>query len=70
MSKIFTNPNQLEEWVNAAEGIHDRFGIEKALGYVIGEKFYRLAKRLHSSRKILRSIDEARKKPDYNPMHG
>ena len=68
MSKIFVNPNQLEEWVEAAQGIRDRFGIEKALGYVIGEKFYNLVDKVHSARKIIRSIEDERKKPDYNPI--
>lgn len=35
MSKIL----ELEEWVEASWGLQDRFGIEKALGYVSGEKF-------------------------------
>jgi hypothetical protein len=69
MSKIFTNPNQLEEWVEAALGIQERYGIEKALGYVIGEKFYKLVDTLHVAHKICRNIEEQRKKPDYNPIH-
>lgn len=68
MSKIFVNPNQLEEWVEAAERIRGRFGIERALGYVIGEKFYNLVAIFHSARKIVRTVDEERKKPDYNPI--
>jgi|WetSurSiteA1Bulk_404760.scaffolds.fasta_scaffold01242_5 hypothetical protein len=68
MSKIFTNPNQLEEWVEAALGIHDRFSIEKALGYLIGGKFYRVVFMLHSSRELISSIDEERKKPAYIPI--
>jgi hypothetical protein len=68
VSKIFTNPNQLEEWVEAAEGIQDRFGTEKALGYVIGEKFHNLVERLHASQKSIRTINEKRKKPDFNPI--
>ena len=68
MSKIFTNPNQLEEWVEAAEGIQDRYGIEKALGYLIGENFYNLVDTLHSARKIMRTIDEQKKLPDFNPI--
>ena len=62
MSKIFTNPNQLKEWVNAAEGIQDNFGIEKVLGYAVGEKFYNLVDTLHSVRKTMRIIDEEREK--------
>jgi hypothetical protein len=68
MGKIFINDNQIEEWVEAAEGIQDQFGIEKALGYVIGEKFYDIVGTLHSARKIIRTIDEERKKPDFNPI--
>jgi hypothetical protein len=68
VSKIFTNPKQLEEWVEAAEGIQERYGIEKALGYLIGEKVYNLVERIHTSRRIIRAIDEERKKPDFNPI--
>lgn len=68
MSKIFTNDNQLEEWVETAEGIQDRFGIERALGYVIGEKFHNLVDRLHAAQKSVRTINEKRKKPDFNPI--
>lgn len=68
MGKIFINDNEIEEWVDAAEGIQERFGIEKALGYLIGEKFYTLVDTLHSARKIMRTIDEERKKPDFNPI--
>jgi len=68
MGKIFANDNQLQEWVEAAEGIKDRFGIDKALGYLIGEKFYNLVEILHLSRKRIRLIDSERKKPDYNPI--
>jgi len=68
MGKIFSNDNQLQEWVEAAEGIKDRFGIDKALGYLIGEKFYNLVDILHFSRKRIRTINEERKSPDYNPI--
>jgi hypothetical protein len=68
MGKIFFNDNQIEQWVEAAEGIQDQFGIDKALGYVIGEKFCSLVKILRSSRSTVRFIDEAKKKPDYNPI--
>lgn len=68
MSKIFTNPNQIEEWVDAALGIQERFGIDKALGYVIGEKFYNLVSILHACRTTIRAIDEARKKPNYKSI--
>ena len=68
MSKIFKNENQLQEWVKAAEGIRKRFGVDKALGYLIGEKFYETVYILHSSQKLIGSIVEERKKPDYNPI--
>jgi len=68
MGKIFINDNQIEEWVEAAKGIQDKFGIEKALGYVIGEKFYNLVSMLHAFHTRIRAIDEERKKPDYNPI--
>jgi len=68
MGKLFTNPNQLEEWVEVAEGIQDRYGVEKALGYLIGENFYNLVDTLRSARKIMRIIDEQRKLPDFNPI--
>ncbi len=68
MSRIFTNGDQLKEWVEAAEGIERRFGIEKALGYVIGEKFYNLAASIYESRRSIRTISEERKKTWYNPL--
>jgi len=68
MGNIFINDNQLKEWVEAAEGIRERFGIEKALGYLIGEKFYNLVSLLYDARKMVRAIDEKRKQPDYNPV--
>jgi hypothetical protein len=68
VSKIFTNPNQLEEWVDAALGMQEQYGIEKALGYLIGEKVYNLVDTLYAARKIARLIEEERKKADYNPI--
>lgn len=38
MGKIFLDDNQLEKWVQAAEGIAEDFHIEKALGYLTGER--------------------------------
>jgi len=32
--------DRVREWVAASEDIRDRFGLEKALGYVVGEKLY------------------------------
>lgn len=68
MGKIFLDDNQLEEWVQAAEGIAEDFGIEKALGYLIGEKFYSLVSLLHDAQKSVKEIDERRKQPDYKPV--
>ncbi len=67
-NSYFLDNSQLEKWVEAAEGIEQRYGIEKALGYLIGEKFYNLVENLLIARKMVRSIDEKRKKPDYNPI--
>ena len=68
MSKIFANPNQLQEWVDAALGIQERFGTEKALAYLIGEKVYNLVDTLYTARKMCRLIEEERRKPDYTPI--
>ena len=43
MGKIFINDNQLQERVDASEKIEERFGLEKALGYLIGENYYNLS---------------------------
>ncbi len=66
MSKALSNPKQLEEWVVASLGIANRFGIEKALGYLIGEKFYNLVRDLFGFRKMSRVIDKQRKQ--YTPV--
>jgi len=66
--KFFTNENQLSEWIKASEGIKDSFGINKALGYLIGEKFYNLIRLIYSYKKMNKSHEEQRKKPDYNPI--
>ena len=65
MWEILFNTEKLKEWVEAARTIDARFGIEKALGYLIGEKFYHVAFTLRSSRELIRMLDEERKKPDY-----
>jgi len=67
-SSFFTNERQLSEWIEAAEGIKDSFGINKALGYLIGEKFYNIIHLVYSYRKTINFIDELRKKPDLNPI--
>ncbi len=68
MWEVQFNTRQLKEWVEAAKNIHDRFGIEKSLGYLIGEKFYRVVSMLHLSQELIRSIAEERKKPGYKPI--
>ena len=60
-NSYFVNKNQLQEWVSAAESIKERFGIEKALGYLLGEKFYNLVKDLKISREMVSTIDGKRK---------
>ena len=68
MWEVLFNTRQLKEWVEAAKKIHARFGIEKSLGYLIGEKFYRVVFMLHSCEELIRRIDEERKKPGYKPI--
>ena len=65
---FFVNENQLIEWVEAAKDIKERFGINKALGYLIGEKFFDVVNNLCSDQKMINYIDEQREKPDYNPI--
>lgn len=67
MSKLLVNENQLKEWITTAEKIKDSFGIKKALGYLIGEKFYYIISMRYSSQKSIRSFAEERGKSDYNP---
>ena len=64
----FINENQLEQWVEAAENIKEGFGIDKALGYLIGEKFYGLIQDFQHSNQMIRTIDNDRKKPEYTPV--
>jgi hypothetical protein len=67
-NSYFTNENQLRQWTEAAVGIKEKFGINKALGYLIGEKFYDIVSDNHFARKIIRTINEQRKQPDCNPV--
>jgi hypothetical protein len=64
----FTNENQLENWVSAAEDIRDEYGLKKALGYIIGEKFYNLCNDFRSNQERMARIKEEIKKHDYNPQ--
>ena len=68
VSKALSTPKQLEEWIEASVGIAERFGIEKALGYLIGEKFYNLVSDLFGSRKMIRMIEQQRKQLNYTPV--
>lgn len=65
---FFVNENQLQDWIAAAEHVMDEHGVEKALGYVIGEKFYSVLQAAASYRKTMKSIEEERRQPDYNPI--
>ncbi len=66
-NSYFANENQLQQWIEAAECIKEEFGIEKALGYLIGEKFYDIVSDNHFARQMIRIINEQKKQPDYNP---
>jgi len=68
MWEVLFNTKKLKDWVEASKTIHARFGIEKALGYLIGEKFYRVVFMLHSSKELIRMLAEERKKPSYSPI--
>jgi len=68
MNKILPSPETLEEYIDTALQIQDKYGTEKALGYLIDEKFYDLFCILFSARIMIRTIDEERREPDYNPI--
>jgi hypothetical protein len=68
MWEIIFNTRKFKKWIEAAGTIHARFGLEKALGYLIGEKFYQVAFMLRSSGELTRMLAEERKKPGYNPI--
>ena len=67
-NSFFVDEDQLTKWVEAAVNIKESFGIDKALGYLIGEKFYNIIRIRYSAQEMIRTIDEQRKKPDYNPI--
>lgn len=58
----------LKEWVAAAKNIKEEFGLDKALGYLIGEKFYNLLKDLQFAKGMVKRIEEEKKKQGYNPI--
>jgi hypothetical protein len=65
---IFVKDNQLEEWVEAAKRIKEEYGTKKALGYLIGEKFYNVIEMIYASEKTIRFTEEQREKPNYDPI--
>jgi len=67
-NSYFINENQLEQWVTAAENIKEEFGLEKALGYLIGEKFYELVRMYNSAQERIMLVSKEREKSDYNPI--
>jgi len=64
----FYDEDQLEKWVSAAEDIRDELGTEKALGYLIGEKFYNLVSDYRSEQKFIFNLNKKRKSPGYEPI--
>ncbi len=68
MRKYSANQHDIKEWVEAAREIQACHGIDKALQYLIGDRFYRIITDLHSSRRLMRIIDEERRKSDYRPI--
>lgn len=68
MWKYSVNENNIKEWVEAAKEIKGHYGIDRALQYLIGEKFYEIVSAFHSSRKLLRIIDEEMRKADYKSI--
>jgi len=68
VSKILINETQLREWIEAAGEMKAQFGAERALAYLIGERFYSIVSMLRSCRQLIRAIDEESKKPDYHSV--
>jgi len=64
----FYDEDQLEKWISAAEDIRDELGIEKALGYLIGEKFYNLVSDYRTEQKLIFNLNKKRKSPGYEPI--
>jgi len=63
----FADENQIEKWVSAAENIKDEYGLKKALGYIIGEKFYNLSRTYKYNQERMMRIEKERKRPGYSP---
>jgi len=68
MLKYSVNENDIKDWVEAAKEIKDHYDIDRALQYLIGEKFYEIVSAFHSSRKLLRIIDKEMRKADYKSI--
>lgn len=58
----------IQELCNAAEGIKHDYGTDKAMGYLIGEKFYNVLKQIHYLIEKMHYIETERTKPGYNPI--
>lgn len=54
--RIEETRSQIGEWINASESIRHNYGLEKALGYVVGEKLYHF---IRCKDMIVDSIDPA-----------
>ncbi len=58
----------IQELCNATERIKHDYGTDKAMGYLIGEKFYRVLNKIHYLIESIQYIDSEREKPGYNPI--
>ncbi len=55
------------DYCEAADRIKEDYGLEKALKYLIGEKFYEVLRQRTFLLSQISSIKAEREKPDYNP---
>lgn len=58
----------IHKYCEAAERIKENFGTEKALKYLIGEKFHAILKQIRFVLSQIKEIKSERKKPNYNPI--
>lgn len=68
LDSYFVDGAQLTRWCDASENIREDWRLEKALGYLVGEKFYEM---IHSFRWIKKHTTELGKRklePDYDPI--
>lgn len=56
------------DYCEATKRIKEDFGIEKALKYLIGEKFHAVLKQITFVLSEINYIKSKREKPDYNPV--